>query len=156
MMQRFSFHRLLPITLAFIGLLAAPLAFSADTSADAPAYSNFAITLYVADVAKSVEWYENVLGFKLDHFVVGSAQEVTTLTPGGPKPYAASLVAGGQEIGLQRSSGEVYLPATGMKLHFQVADLKSLLARVTKQDVPVQHRINTASGDPLNALWSRV
>jgi catechol 2,3-dioxygenase-like lactoylglutathione lyase family enzyme len=119
-----------------------------DAPPDRPVFSNFAIVLYVDDVRMSVGWYQDVLGFKLAHYLVGSAQEVTSLTPGGPEPYAANLLVGEQSIGLQRSSGEVHLPATGARYHFEVADLADLLTRVSAHGVSVHHRINFSDGRP--------
>jgi len=82
------------------------------------------------------------------HYIVGSAEEVTSLAPGGPEPYGADLLVGDQSIGLQRSSGEAHLPATGARYHFQVADLAGLLARVSAQGAIVHHRINFTDGKP--------
>src|SRR4051794_13889140 len=97
------------MTLAAIFLVMAN-ANAAEVLSGDPAFSHFAIVLYVDDVRKSAAWYQDVLGFKLVRYVVGNAQRVTSLPPAGPEPYAADLLVGNQPIGLQRSSGEARLP----------------------------------------------
>jgi len=134
--------------LAAIFLLVTANSKAVEVPSGDPVFSKFALVLYVNDVRKSVDWYQEVLGFKLVHYVVANAQQVTSLEPDGPEPYAADLLVGDQPIGLQRSSGEVLLPASGARYHFEVADPSALLRRVSAHHVLVHHRVNFSDGRP--------
>jgi catechol 2,3-dioxygenase-like lactoylglutathione lyase family enzyme len=111
-------------------------------------FRDLQVVLYVTDVRQSVTFYRNVLGFKLDRYAVGSANEVTELKPSDPEPYAAELIAGDQRISLQRSSDEVTLPARGARYHLEVPDPAAYYERLLTHGASVHHLVKTATGKP--------
>jgi len=126
----------------------------ATTGADSPTsdapvqFEGFHLVLYVEDVRQSVRFYEEALGFKLVHFVIGSAKEVIRLSASDPDPYAALLVAGDQKISLQRNSGEVPLPATGARFHFTISNPATYYARLTGHKLKIHHLVRSINDEP--------
>lgn len=93
------------------------------------AFGHFQLILHVADIRRSVNFYCGVLGFKLEHFIVGSAREVTELNQADGEPYGASVSAGDTIIGLMRDE-RIKVRGSKARLCFQVEHPAALHARL--------------------------
>ena len=118
------------------------------TAQSSETFRDFHVVLDVTDVRRSVTFYQNVLGFKLDHYLIGSAKEVAELKPSDPEPYAAELIAGDQRIGLQRSDGKVTLPARGAHYGLEVPDPAAYYERLLAHGASVHHLVRATTGEP--------
>lgn len=127
--------------------LAGP-AFAAPPPQSSGTFRDLRIVLYVTDVRRSVTFYRDVLGFKLDHYQIGSARKVAELKPSDPEPHAADLIAGDQRIGLQRSDGEVILPARGARYHLEVEDPAAYYEQLLARGASVHHLVKDTAGEP--------
>jgi len=133
------------VGLAFI-LACAPFALMAQEAQVGSFFTDSNVILSVTDVRKSVAFYETVLEFKLEHYVIGSAKEVTTLSSSDPEPYAADLLAGVQRISLEKS---VDPPKPGAARYvFHVKDAAAYYDRIVKRGVSVQLIAQDAVGRP--------
>jgi catechol 2,3-dioxygenase-like lactoylglutathione lyase family enzyme len=108
-------------------------------------FGKLRIVLDVADVRRSVEFFRDVVGFQLVHFVVGDAKLVETLKP-TDRPYAAALLIGDEEIGLSATGSETNAPATGARYHFTVDDPDALLSRLRARETRIGHLVPSSGG----------
>lgn len=109
-------------------------------------FTDSSIILSVSDVCRSVKFYESVLEFNLESFLIGKAQEVAKLSPSDPEPYAATMLAGNQHINLQKSVDSPR-PA-GARYWFRVKDAAAYYDRIMKQGNTVQLMAKDALGKP--------
>jgi hypothetical protein len=85
-------------------------------------FTDSAIILSVSDVRRSVTFYESVLEFKLEYYLIGAAKKVAQLSPSDPEPYAVCLTRGKTEYPFAkecRSSktnwGSILVPCNGCR-----------------------------------------
>jgi predicted enzyme related to lactoylglutathione lyase len=123
-----------------------PLALLGQEAPSAAIFSDANIILSVSDVRKSVAFYETVLEFKLEKYLVGSAKEVTTLSPSDPEPYAAAMLAGTQRINLEKSMNPPM--ASGARYTFHVKDVAAYYDRIVKRGVSVKLIAKDTDGKP--------
>ena len=106
-------------------LLLAPLLLSlggrlwAQENHDSTVFVSFSVTFWVQDVRRSAQFYHDSLGLPLVNYLIGRAQETTTLQP-SDSPYAAIFSVGDRSLHLQAANGQVH--PSGARYSFGVSD----------------------------------
>ena len=104
--------------------------------------------IWVKDIETSVDFYRDDLGFSLVHYVVGSAEYVSELSPEVGRPYGAKLSIGEHEIHLQRVKDDDEVRPSGARYSVRVASPAEYYRRLVERDLEVNVLVRTNNGEP--------
>ena len=111
-------------------------------------FLDFGVTLSVKDIEASVEFYRDDLGFSLVHYVVGSADYVSELSPADGRPYGAKLSIGEHEIHLHLVGDDDQVRPSGARYSVRIAEPAKYYQRLVDRDLEINVLIRTQTGEP--------
>jgi len=136
------------VLLWFAVVLAPPAELTAGDLNTDDVFLDFGVTLWVKDIETSVDFYRDDLGFSLVHYVVGSAEYVSELSPEVGRPYGAKLSIGEHEIHLQRVKDDDEVRPSGARYSVRVASPAEYYRRLVERDLEVNVLVRTNDGEP--------